>query len=254
MFGMNTPALPQPVGLGAASAPVLADMAPTAWWPLLGALLVRDVRLAWRRPADTGSGLVFFVVVASLFPLALGSEATLLARIGPGVVWVAALLASLLSLRRLFEDEWADGGLDALVLSPLPLEAVILSKVGAHWLTSGALVTLVSPVLALQYGLDAPAAALLAFTLLLGTPVLALLGAIGAALTLGLRGAAVLASLVVLPLCVPVLVFGAGAVEAQAAGASAHAHVYLLLAMALASLVGAPFAAAAALRLAVESA
>jgi heme exporter protein B len=217
-------------------------------------LVARDLRLALRRPSDTAAALLFFVVVSSLFPLAVGSDPQLLARIGPGVVWVAALLSSLLALRRLFDDDWVEGGLDALVLSPASLEALVLAKTCAHWLTSGALVTLVSPLLSIQYGLMASDAAVLAGGLLLGTPVLGLLGATGAALTLGLRGNAVLCSLIVLPLCVPVLVFGAAAVDAHAAGLPVGAHLSLLGALLLVALVAAPFAAAAALRLAVESA
>jgi heme exporter protein B len=228
--------------------------APVPLLSVIRQLVARDLRLAMRRPSDTAAALLFFVVVSSLFPLAIGSDPQLLARIGPGVVWVAALLSSLLALRRLFDDEWADGGLDALFLSPVPLEALVLAKTFAHWLTSGALVTLASPLLSVQYGLLASDAAVLAGALLLGTPVLALLGATGAALTLGLRGSAVLCSLIVLPLCVPVLVFGAAAVDAHTAGLPVGAHLSLLGALLLGALVAAPFAAAAALRLAVESA
>lgn len=250
---MNTATLRESL-LPPPSAVQTSAPAGVSWRGVLWGLLVRDLRLALRRPVDVAAGLMFFVVTASLYPLAVGSEAALLARLAPGVLWVAALLASLLSLRRLFDDEWADGGLDLLVLSPVPLPLVVLAKVLAQWLCSGALLVLASPVLATQFGLTSEAIGLLALTLLLGTPVLSLLGAIGAALTLGLRGAAVLTALLVLPLCVPVLVFGAGAVEAHAAGLPVGGHLSLLGAMLLLSLLGAPFACAAALRLAVESA
>ncbi|MBX3643210.1 MAG: heme exporter protein CcmB [Rubrivivax sp.] len=216
------------------------------------ALLQRDLRIALRRRADTGSALVFFVIVASLFPLGVGPQFELLRRMGAGVVWVAALLASMLALGRLFADDHADGTLEQMLLSPTPLPLLVLAKTAAHWLSSGLLLVLVSPLLALQFDLGAPAAGVLCLSLLLGTPLLSLLGAIGAALTVGLRGAGVLLSLLVLPLTVPVLIFGAGAVEAAQAGLSVAPHFSLLGAMLLTALFLAPLAAAAALRIAVE--
>jgi heme exporter protein B len=218
----------------------------------LMALLQRDLRIALRRRADTGSALVFFVIVVSLFPLGIGPQFELLRRMGPGVVWVAALLASMLALGRLFADDHADGTLEQMLLSPTPLALLVLAKTAAHWLASGLLLVLASPLLALQFDLGAEAAAVLFLALLLGTPLLSLIGAIGAALTVGLRGAGVLLSLLVLPLAAPVLIFGAGAVEATQAGLSAAPHFSLLGAMLLAALFLAPLAAAAALRIAVE--
>jgi heme exporter protein B len=218
----------------------------------LRAVLQRDLRIALRRRADTGSALVFFVIVVSLFPLGVGPQFELLRRMGPGVVWVAALLASMLAMGRLFADDHADGTLEQMLLSPVPLALLVLSKTAAHWLSSGLLLVLVSPLLALQFDLGAEAAGVLFLSLLLGTPLLSLIGAIGAALTVGLRGAGVLLSLLVLPLCTPVLIFGAGAVDASLAGLGVTAHFSLLGAMLVAALFLAPLAAAAALRIAVE--
>jgi heme exporter protein B len=224
---------------------------PSLWQGLYGVWL-RDLRLALRRRVDTVSVLVFFVLVASLFPLGVGSDAALLPRLGPGVVWVAALLASMLSLSRLFADDHRDGCLEQMLLSPHPLTLLVLSKVTAHWVASGLLLVLVSPLLALQFGLSPEACGVLVLSLLLGTPILSLLGAIGAALTVGLRNGGVMVSLLVLPLCVPVLVFGAGAVEAHQAGLGMGGHLSLLGALLLLALPTAPWAAAAALRIAYD--
>jgi heme exporter protein B len=218
----------------------------------LRAVLQRDLRIALRRRADTGSALVFFVIVVSLFPLGVGSQFELLRRMGPGVVWVAALLASMLAMGRLFADDHADGTLEQMLLSPVPLSLLVLAKTAAHWLSSGLLLVLVSPLLALQFDLGAEAAGVLLLSLLLGTPLLSLIGAIGAALTVGLRGAGVLLALLVLPLCTPALIFGAGAVESSLAGLGVAAHFSLLGAMLLLALLLAPLAAAAALRIALE--
>jgi heme exporter protein B len=218
----------------------------------LRAVLLRDLRIALRRRVDTGSALVFFVIVVSLFPLGVGPQFELLRRMGPGVVWVAALLASMLAMGRLFADDHADGTLEQMLLSPVPLALLVLAKTAAHWLSSGLLLVLVSPLLALQFDLGAEAAGVLFLSLLIGTPLLSLIGAIGAALTVGLRGAGVLLSLLVLPLCTPVLIFGAGAVESAMAGMGTTAHFSLLGAMLLPGLFLAPIAAAAALRIALE--
>jgi heme exporter protein B len=195
---------------------------------------------------------VFFVIVVSLFPLAIGPESALLRRIAPGVVWVAALLAVLLTLPRLFAQDHADGTLEQLATSPYPLVGIAAGKIAAHWLTAGLPLTLLSPLLGLQFGLDGRELALLAAGLMLGTPVLSMLGAIGAALTLGVRGGAMLMALLVLPLYVPVLIFGAGAVEAAAAGIDFRANLLLLGAALLLGAVAAPFAAAAAIRIALD--
>ena len=213
---------------------------------------MRDLRIAQRRRADTLAALVFFVIVASLFPLGVGPEPALLRTLAPGVVWVAALLASMLSLARLFADDFHDGTLEQLLLAATPLPLLVAAKIAAHWLGSGLLLALLSPLLALQFDLSARATGVLAASLLLGTPLLSLIGAIGAALTVGVRGGGVLLSLLVLPLYVPVLIFGAGAVDASNAGLSTAAHFSLLGAMLALALVLAPLAASAALRIAVE--
>ena len=218
----------------------------------MAGLFRRDLRSALRRRADTGAALVFFVIVVSLFPLGVGAQLGLLRTIGPGVLWVAALLASMLAMGRLFADDHADGTLEQLLLSPTPLALLVLAKTAAHWLASGALLVLISPLLALQFDLDARATGVLALSLLIGTPLLSLLGAVGAALTVGLRGAGVLLSLLVLPLCVPVLIFGVGAVDASSAGLGVSAQFSLLGAMLALALFGAPLAAASALRIAME--
>ena len=215
--------------------------------------LRRDLRIGVRTKGELGVQVLFYVLVATLFPLATAPERTLLAALGPGVLWVAALLASLLSLPRLFASDFADGTLEQLALSPYPLAALISGKITAHWLTTGLPVALLAPLLGLQYALDDPARYTLAAALLLGTPVLSLLGAVGAALTLGLRGGGgSLLALLVLPLYVPVLIFGAGAVEAVRGGLSAAPHLSLLAACLLVAAVGAPFGAAAAVRIALE--
>lgn len=230
-------------GPQARSIPVLAAMR---------GVFLRDLRGVWRRRSDAAGALMFFVVVASLFPLGVGPEPALLRSLAAGVVWVAALLASMLSLGRLFADDHADGTLEQLLLSPAPLPLLVLAKIAAHWLHSGLLLALASPLLALQFGLGADASAALAASLLIGTPVLSLVGAIGAALTLGARGAGVLLSLLVLPLVVPVLIFGAGTVDALDAGQGAAAQFSLLGAMLAVSVFFAPLAASAGLRIALE--
>ena len=224
---------------------------PSPWQAMLG-LLRRDLRLALRRKSEWLGAVFFFVLVAALFPLAIGPEPATLRLIGPGVLWVAALLASMLSLSRLFEADHQDGSLEQMALSAAPLSWLVSAKVAAHWLIAGLPLVLLSPLLGLQYGLSPQALAMLALTLLIGTPVLSLLGAIGAALTLGVRGGGVLQSLLLLPLYVPVLVFGAGAVDAQLRGLGAQAHVSVLLALLLAAAAFSPLACAAALRLALE--
>ena len=212
----------------------------------------RDLLTALRHRADLLTTLIFFVIVASLFPLGVGSETALLRLMGPGVVWVAALLASMLALTRLFASDYADGTLEQLVLAPHPLTLLVLSKITAHWLATGLPLVIVAPLLGLQFDLSADSLLVLLASLLLGTPTLSLIGAVGAALTLGIRGGGALLSLLVLPLYVPVLIFGAGAVEASAAGLGAGAHLSLLGALLLVALVFAPWATAVSLRIAVE--
>ena len=215
-------------------------------------LIERDLLLALRRRADVLTSLIFFVIVASLFPLGVGPEPALLRTMGPGIVWVAALLASMLALNRLFASDHADGTLEQLTLAPQPLVLLVLAKVAAHWLLAGLPLVIIAPVLGIQFDLGADALLTLVAALLLGTPTLSLIGAIGAALTLGLRGGGALLSLLVLPLYVPVLIFGAGAVEAGASGLGAQAHLSVLSALLLGSMVFSPWATAVAVRIAVE--
>lgn len=222
-------------------------MGAAAW-----AVFRRDVLQAWRRRADWATTLFFFVITASLFPLGVGPDPKLLAVMAPGVLWVTALLAAMLSLPRVFAADFADGTLEQLVLAPQPLAAMVLAKVAAHWLLTGLPLALLAPLLGASFGLDGTALSTLCFALLLGTPVLSLVGAVGAALTLGVRGSGVLVAVLVLPLYVPVLIFGAGAVEAVASGTGASGHLSLLGAALLLSLALAPWAAAAAVRIAVE--
>jgi heme exporter protein B len=218
----------------------------------LRCIVFRDLLLALRGRSDVGTALLFFVIVTTLFPLGIGAEPDLLRAIAPGVIWVAALLSSLLSLGRLFALDHADGTLEQIALGAAPLGAVVAAKAFAHWLVSGLPLVLIAPLIALQYDLPAPLYGVLVLSLLLGTPVLSLLGAIGAALTLGLRGGGVLLALLVLPLYVPVLIMGAGGVEMAAAGMGAQGHLLLLAAMLVGAAALAPWAIAAALRISIE--
>ncbi|WP_374660529.1 heme exporter protein CcmB [Inhella sp.] len=215
-------------------------------------LLSRELRLTARRPLDALMPLAFFLVAASLFPLGIGPEPERLREIAPGVLWVVALFSTLLSLHRVFEGDWADGTLDQLLLPPQSALRLASVKALAHWLTQGLPLLLVAPLLALMFGLGGEALGLLMLTLLLGTPVLSLLGTLSAALTLGLRNGAVLNLLINLPLAVPVLIFGSGAVAAQQAGQAAQGHLALLGALFLITLVFAPLTTAAALKIAIQ--
>ena len=218
----------------------------------MGTVIARDLRIAMRRRADVMTSLIFFVIVVSLFPLGVGADPLLLRTLGPGIVWVAALLACMLALARLFASDHADGTLEQMVLAPQPLSMLVLAKTIAHWLTTGLPLVIIAPVLGLQFDLDADALLILIASLLLGTPALSLIGAIGAALTLGLRGGGALLALLVLPLYIPVLIFGAGAVEATAASLGAAAHLSILGALLLGTVVFAPWATALALKIAIE--
>ena len=202
----------------------------------------RDLRLAMRRKAEVLTSVFFIVVVATLFPLAIGPEPEMLRQIGPGVLWVGALLATMLGLSRMFESDFRDGSLEHMLLSPHSLGLMVLGKITAHWLLCGVPLVILAP----------QALSMLCLSLLLGTPVLSCIGAIGAALTLGVRGGGILISLLVLPLYVPVLVFGAGAVQALESGVGAQAHVSILLAMLLPALFFSPWACSAGLRIALE--
>mgnify|MGYP001098142543 CR=1 FL=1 len=217
------------------------------------ALLRRDITLALRRRTDVLTTLFFFVIVVSLFPLGVGSEREVLRLLGPGVVWVAALLASMLALERLFAADYEDGTLEQLLLAGQPLALLVLAKVLAHWLLTGLPVVLIAPLIGMQYYLPQTAILMMMLALLVGTPVLSLIGAIGAALTLGLRGGGILLSLLVLPLYVPVLIYGSGAVSVSTiAAAESQPYLFLLGAFLVLALVFAPLASAAALRISLE--
>jgi heme exporter protein B len=215
-------------------------------------ILRRDLLLAMRRKAEVLTALFFFVIVSSLFPLGIGPEPSLLRKIGPGVLWVGALLATMLGLQRMFATDHADGTLEQMVLSSAPLPVLVAGKIAAHWVVSGLPVVVLAPVLGLQFDLDAEALVVLTMGLLIGTPVLSLLGAIGAALTLGVRGGGALLSLLVLPLYIPTLIFGAGAVQAHLSGQGAGGHLSLLGALLAVTLFFAPWATTAALRISLE--
>jgi len=212
----------------------------------------RELLVAMRRRSDVATALLFFVVVSSLFPLGVGAEPNKLRAIAPGVIWVAALLSSMLSLARLFAADHADGTLEQMVLGAAPLGVIAAAKAFAHWLVSGLPLVAIAPLLALQYDLERELYGVLALSLLLGTPVLSLVGGIGAALTLGVRGGGVLLALLVLPLYVPVLVMGAGSVEMASAGLGGQGQLLILGAMLIAAAAFAPWATAAALRISSE--
>ena len=219
---------------------------------LLSLVIRRDLVLAMRRRADVLTTLIFFVMVVSLFPLGVGPEMDMLRKMAPGVVWVAALLASMLSLGRMFSADYLDGTLEQMMLVPQSLSVLVLAKILAHWMVSGLPLVIMAPVLGLQFDMSAQALWVLIAALLLGTPILSMIGAVGAALTLGLRGGGALVSLLVLPLCIPVLIFGAGAVEAVVSGTSVGSHLSLLGALLVMALVFTPWVTAIALRISME--
>jgi heme exporter protein B len=216
------------------------------------AIVGRDIGLALRQGVDSLMVVMFFVIAVVLFPFGVGPEPNVLARIGPGVIWVAALLASMLSLERLFKADFEDGSLELLSLQPIALEAVVAAKVAAHWLTTGLPLIVAAPVLALLMNMPADGFLLLVMTLALGTPSLSLIGAIGAALVLGSRLGGVLLALLILPLYIPVLIFGVGAMEAALGGFSAKAPLLVLGGLFLGSLALAPWVGAVAVRQALD--
>ncbi len=218
----------------------------------LWSMLHRDVLLVMRRKSEVLTALFFFVIVTSLFPLGIGAEPNLLRKIAPGVLWVAALLSTMLGLQRMFANDYLDGTLEQIALSPTPLVMLVSGKIIAHWVVSGLPLILLAPVIGIQFDLSAEALGVLMLTLLLGTPVLSLVGAIGAALTVGVRGGGVLLSLLILPLYIPVLIFGAGAVYAFDAGLGISGHLSLLAALLIFSLLGSPWVASIAIRIATE--
>ncbi len=213
-------------------------------------MIQRDLRLAGRRRIDAFLPVVFFIVATSLFPLGIGPEANTLRQIAPGIMWVCALLSAMLSLQTLYASDYADGSLEQMLLSRHSLFLIAASKALTHWLITGLPLILISPVLGVLFDMSSAAVATLTLGLLLGTPILSLLGGLGAALTLGVRNGGVLILLLILPLCVPVLIFGAGAVSAVDANLSPRAHLYLIGAFLLLTSLGAPLATASALRIA----
>jgi len=216
------------------------------------AIIRRDLRLAFRQGGDGAMAVMFFVLAALLFPFGIGPEPELLARVASGIIWVTALLAALLALDRMFQTDWEDGTLELIRLSPLPLELAVLAKCLSHWLVTGLPVLLATPLVALMLRLDPSGLPMLLLGLLLGTPVLSLFGAVGAALTLGARRGGVLVSLLVLPLEIPVLIFGVGAADAALSQDTGSAQLAILGALLAFALPLCPLAAAAALRQALE--
>lgn len=218
----------------------------------LFAVIQRDLLLVMRRKSEVLTALFFFIVVTSLFPLGIGADAALLRKIAPGVIWVSALLATLLGLHRMFAVDYADGTLEQLLLSPQPFVLLIAGKIIAHWIVCGLPLVILAPIIGIQFDLDGSVMNVLMGTLLLGTPVLSLLGSIGAALTLGVRGGSVLISLLILPLYIPVLIFGAGAVYATSVGLDASGHFSVLGALLILALAFVPWVSAQAVKIAIE--
>jgi len=212
----------------------------------------RDLLLAFRRRADVLTTLFFFIIVSSLFPLGVGPQQSLLQTIAPGILWVAALLASILSLNRLFSADFIDGTLEQMLHSSEPLVVIVIAKIIVHWLVSGLPLVMLSPVLAIQFNLHYRSIVVLVLSLLIGTPVLSLLGAIGAALTLEVRGGGALITVLVLPLYIPILIFGAGAVDAEITGLGSGPHLMLLAGLLLMTSALAPWAISKALKIALE--
>ena len=214
-----------------------------------GWLIKRDLLQILRHKSDALNPLLFFLMVASLFPLGIGPETATLKRIAPGIIWTAALLATLLSLEAMFRSDFEDGSLEQLILSPHPLAVLVLAKICAHWLATGLPLLLLAPLLGLQFGLSAQGLGVLMLTLLIGTPALSLVGSVGVALTVGLRRGGLLLALLLLPLYVPILIFATGAVETVGRGLPAEAQIYMLCALLVLALTLAPLAASAALRI-----
>jgi heme exporter protein B len=219
---------------------------------LFVALYLRDLRLAMRRRSDALLPIGFFVIAVALFPLGVGPEPQTLRQIAPGLMWVCALLASMLSVGQLYAGDFANGSLDQMLMSNGNAVVVALARAASHWTLTGLPLIVAAPLLGLLFDVGTLQLTVLAFSLLLGTPILSLLGSVGAALTLGLRSAGVLVILLVLPLSIPALIFGTGAVAAVDGGQSPSAHLSLLGALLIFTLIGAPFATAAALRISVE--
>lgn len=218
-----------------------------------GAIVRRDLVLAMRRRSEAANPVLFFILVITLFPLGIGAQPKLLQAIAPGIIWVSALLATMLSLDSLFRSDFDDGSLEQMILSPYPASILVLAKVSAHWLTTGLPLIIVAPLLAVFLGMSNHSLSILLLTLLLGTPVLSLIGAVGVALTVGLRRGGMILSLLVLPLYVPVLIFGSNAVEMAGMGLPVTAEISILISMFLLALVLTPWPAAAALKMSINS-
>lgn len=212
----------------------------------------RELLIAFRRQADIFNPLWFFIIVITLFPLSIGPEPNLLARISAGIVWVAALLSALLSLERLFKDDFQDGSLEQMMLMPIPLQLVVMAKIIAHWLLTGLPLIIISPLLAILLSLDGDTWVAVVLTLLVGTPTLSFIGAIGVALTVGLQKGGVLLSLLVLPLYIPILIFATSAIDAASLGVAYNGQLALLAAMLAGAMTLTPFAISAALRVSVN--
>jgi heme exporter protein B len=219
---------------------------------IITSIIKRDIKLALRRGSDTSGVIFFFILVVSLFPLALGSENKLLMQIAPGIIWVAALLAVMLSLNRLFNDDFQDGVLEQLSLSKCPLELIVFAKTVAHWCYTGLILLLISPILALQFNLSFEVIRVLFLALLLGTPSLSFIGSIGAALTVGLKSSGTLISLLILPLLIPILILGTLAVDAAISDLPYSVYLYILIAMGVLSSFFAPLASAHAIRIILD--
>lgn len=222
-------------------------------WHAMAAVLRRDLRLSVRQKQDLMNPLLFFVMVVALFPLGVSPESSFLSEAGAGILWVGALLATMLSLDHLFRFDFEDGTLEQTALQPQPLFLLVLAKILAHWLVTGLPLVVLTPLLGLMLYLDGNSVAVLCLTLLIGTPVLSLIGSVGAALTVGLRAGGVLLSLLVIPLYIPVLIFGTGTVMAAGSGADVSGHLALMAAMLVLALVLAPLAAAAALKISLSA-
>lgn len=217
------------------------------------AIVRRDLVLAMRRRSEVANPVLFFILVITLFPLGIGAQPNLLQAIAPGVIWVSALLATMLSLDSLFRSDFDDGSLEQILLSPYPVSVLVLGKITAHWLTTGLPLLLIAPLLAIFLGLPNQSLSILLLTLLIGTPVLSLIGAVGVALTVGLRRGGMILSLLVLPLYVPVLIFASNAVDMAASGLPVNAQINILLAMFFLALVLTPWPTAAALKMSINS-
>ncbi|WP_338165826.1 heme exporter protein CcmB [Vibrio sp. 10N] len=215
-------------------------------------IIRRELLIAFRRQADIFNPLWFFIIVITLFPLSIGPEPNLLARISAGIVWVAALLSALLSLERLFKDDFQDGSLEQMMLMPIPLQLVVMAKIIAHWLLTGLPLIIISPLLAILLSLDSNTWIAVVLTLLVGTPTLSFIGAIGVALTVGLQKGGVLLSLLVLPLYIPILIFATSAIDAASLGVAYNGQLALLAAMLVGAMTLTPFAISAALRVSVN--